>query len=102
MRADYIAPMQSAIFDGLGEPVTIGAVAGRAVWIPAGDVSTGADGAVVISEVDQFAFRRRDALIVAAAVEGAVVRRSNGSRYQIDGIGELGGELHTVTVREAE
>ena len=107
MRPDLIRQLQGDVFgSALGETVTIipedgaPAVEALAVWRSAGSVTGGADDAQFSQPADTFAFRRRDLVSRAALRRGAIIVRSNGERYRIDGSGELGSELHRVVVTQ--
>lgn len=67
----------------------------------AGSVESGTEGAQVVSERDQFSFRRRDTAAVAAAVRGSVIEReASGDRYVV--AGEVPGRAEQVRVYVTE
>ena len=78
-------------------------VAGRGIWMPAArsDARVG-DNIDVETEADQFGFDRRDARMVLAAVDKAVIERADGERYVIDGLGAYRSELFRVIVVELD
>ena len=100
MRAEDIEDLQADVFEEHGEPVTIAGVVLRAVWRPAGDVSSGASEAQITTEADTFAFRRRDREARRRARRGAAIVRENGERYIVAGAGRLSGEVYRVIVTE--
>ena len=106
MRSDLVDQLQTAVFEKHGEPLTIipadggPAVEARGCWRPAGSETGGAEESGLTNEADVFAFRRRDRVARGAARRGAIITRSNGERYRIDGSGRLSGELSRVIVTE--
>ena len=72
MHPDTFAAHKAVLYenDVIAEPVTVTPVGvdaatteTRAIWIPAGGVTSGPDGQSIISTVDEFAFRRNDAVV---------------------------------------
>ena len=106
MRPEDIDRLQAGVFQRHGEPLTIipadggPAVEARGCWRPSGDETGGADASLQTNEADTFAFRRRDREARGAARRGAIITRSNGERYRVDGSGRLSGELYRVIVTE--
>ena len=94
---------------GLGEDVVITPpdrgsfrVAARAIFTPAGfQAEGGTDSVELVNQVDQFAVRDDDAAAVQVLRNGAVVRRSNGDEYLVEGAGPVRAGRHVVNVTRA-
>lgn len=97
MHPDTFAAHKAVLYenDVIAEPVTVTpqgettATSTRAIWIPAGGETAGPEGQKIVSTVDEFQFRRDDAVVPVRT--GAVVVRTAAvpeQRFVVVGAGQ--------------